>query len=298
MRPRAAAPAPPRAALAPPGDGHLYLGISLPGMRAFLEQRLQFPAKYDRREVLRELAREKKKHGRHKQKDEDDWITSACDKVGHEGISGYDLKVAIQVFCYRAGKPDKSVCEILLEEGDPEVGYYPQAFLSHIQLLNFVETLGIMRQGANLFPAIGAPNPKFWVDFLTLRQNVDDFDLPSILEVIANIGTTLVEMPVEPEQYLSRQFCIFEVFATLSAKKQLLCYPVEAEQAKRNAVEHAGRRLRALAVRSEDAKAYRADEQAEIASCIRENVGHERLNEVVKEALLGGIEAYATAFVF
>ena len=59
-------------------------------------------------------------------------------------------------------------------------------------------------------------------DYTTLRQGVQDFDLARIRQVIREIGLTLAELDLDPQAYLTRSFCILELFASVEAGVPLL----------------------------------------------------------------------------
>ena len=77
-------------------------------------------------------------------------------------------------------------------------------------------------------------------DYTTLKQCVNDFDLPRIRQAIKEIGLTLAELDLDLQAYLTRSFCILELFATVDGGAKLLvqmnvvrAYDVAAELAAR-----------------------------------------------------------------
>jgi hypothetical protein len=56
-------------------------------------------------------------------------------------------------------------------------------------------------------------DPYFWVDYVVLRQGQNDFDPPSIIRLIGQIGCTVLEVDHEAE-YFRRSWCIMECWAT------------------------------------------------------------------------------------
>ena len=68
-------------------------------------------------------------------------------------------------------------------------------------------------------------NTRFFIDFLCLRQLMNDFNLPRVLEAIKVIAITVIELAAdwrEAEAWLRRLFCVVEGFATVNAKGKLL----------------------------------------------------------------------------
>eukprot|EP00935_MAST-01C_sp_MAST-1C-sp1_P002874 g2874.t1 len=68
-------------------------------------------------------------------------------------------------------------------------------------------------------------NTHFFIDFLCLRQLMNDFNLARVLEAIKVIAITVIELAAdwrEAEAWLHRLFCVVEGFATVNAKGKLL----------------------------------------------------------------------------
>ena len=65
----------------------------------------------------------------------------------------------------------------------------------------------------------------FFIDFLCLRQLMNDFNLDRVLEAIKVIAITVIELGADwrkAEAWLHRLFCVVEGFATVNAKGKLL----------------------------------------------------------------------------
>ena len=68
-------------------------------------------------------------------------------------------------------------------------------------------------------------NTHFFIDFLCLRQLMNDFNLSRVLEAIKVIAITVIELGADwrkAEAWLHRLFCVVEGFATVNAKGKLL----------------------------------------------------------------------------
>jgi len=59
-------------------------------------------------------------------------------------------------------------------------------------------------------------------DYTTLKQCVQDFDLTRVRQLIKEIGLTLAELDLDLQTYLTRSFCILELFASVDAGATLL----------------------------------------------------------------------------
>ena len=72
-----------------------------------------------------------------------------------------------------------------------------------------------------LSPAPLTPLAYATADYTTLKQCQRDFDLARIRQAIREIGLTLAELDMNPQAYLTRSFCILELFATVDADATL-----------------------------------------------------------------------------
>ena len=59
-------------------------------------------------------------------------------------------------------------------------------------------------------------------DYTTLKQCQNDFDLPRIRQIIKQIGLTLAELDFDPQAYLTRSFCVVELYGTVAGGAKLL----------------------------------------------------------------------------
>ena len=78
-------------------------------------------------------------------------------------------------------------------------------------------------------PSTGRPSPApltppacAAADYTTLKQCQRDFDLARIRQAIREIGLTLAELDMDPQAYLTRSFCIVEIYASVHAGATLL----------------------------------------------------------------------------
>jgi hypothetical protein len=69
----------------------------------------------------------------------------------------------------------------------------------------------------------------FFIDYFCIRQCLDDFTVPRVMNAIETIGFTVAELGTDwrdDAALLRRMFCVLELFATVKAKGQLLmCGP-------------------------------------------------------------------------
>ena len=108
-------------------------------------------------------------------------------------------------------------------------------------------------------------------DYTTLKQCQQDFDLPRIRQIIKQIGLTLAELHWDLQAYLTRSFCVVEIYGSVAGGAKLLvqmhylrAFGVDAE----------------LAARPVDAKAAKTRREAD----------KEKIDGFV-EAMPGGFEA-------
>merc|ERR1712048_880447 len=66
----------------------------------------------------------------------------------------------------------------------------------------------------------------FWIDYFSLRQaQAADFNLDAILLLISKIDTLIGQLDYGRHlEYLSRSFCIFELYAAISGSTKVLLY--------------------------------------------------------------------------
>ena len=108
-------------------------------------------------------------------------------------------------------------------------------------------------------------------DYTTLKQCQQDFDLPRIRQIIKQIGLTLAELDFDLQAYLTRSFCVLELYGTVAGGAKLL-----VQMHWLRAVDVAAE----LAARPVDAKAAKTRREAD----------KEKIDGFV-EAMPGGFEA-------
>ena len=59
-------------------------------------------------------------------------------------------------------------------------------------------------------------------DYTTLKQCQNDFDLLRIRQIIKQIGLTLAELDLDLQAYLTRSFCVLELYGTVAGGAKLL----------------------------------------------------------------------------
>ena len=128
-------------------------------------------------------------------------------------------------------------------------------------------------------------------DYTTLKQCQNDFDLPRVRQVIKEIGLTLAELDMDLQAYLTRSFCILELFATVEGGAKLLvqmhflrAFDVEAE-------------LAARPVDAAKAKTRREADKAKIDGFVEAMPGgFERLNATITTAIKEAAAVIARQF--
>merc|ERR1712129_451311 len=109
---------------------------------------------------------------------------------------------------------------------DPVMGFERDGYVSLLWAISmslFDPTFNIMDQ----IPK--ADQCYFWVDCFCLRQaQAADFNVDAIMELIPKVGTLIGQMDEVEEkgfsEYLSRTFCIFEVYAAIAGSARLLFF--------------------------------------------------------------------------
>ena len=105
-------------------------------------------------------------------------------------------------------------------------------------------------------------------DFVSLRQVAGAFSLRHTNALIKEIGCTMAEIDSEME-YARRSYCLFEAFATVRAKKPLLCQtPPEVQ-------------LHMLQIQSQHAKTRSAADKHLIDSFIEGTIGFEEFDKTM-----------------
>ena len=271
----------------PPGHNHLSLGITIEGIRSFLSE-IGWPESFIR-------DRHEKMH----------WCNDAFGSQYHKGnggtnLRGYDLGFAVRLFLQGRRKPlyaaddqdyaefqelgamDKSICEFLLARGSECVST-ANVFYSHIQRKTIERTLECM-EAARAAHRTALPEGElyFWLDYFVLRQCMQDFELPKIQQAIADIGCTVVELDNEPHAYLSRSFCVLEVYATVNSGARLLIQTDYVRAARMQSL------LDSKPVQSQAASSWDTEAKVVIDAFIEQTIGFAQMDEIVTKAMIGG----------
>ena len=224
-----------------------------------------------------------------------DRLTDRSPFFGSCNLVGYDLCEHVKTWLRKharvrdeRGQPLQSVCEVLLERESPHVGR-AVAFYSHVQGKWPRRTLECMKVAADTyFRELGLSDSAevtFWLDYFTLRQCQKDFDLPRVRSVVRSIGATLVELDHTPLNYLSRSFCVFELYCTIHGDAKMLI-TVDLVRALRMAEE-----LRATPVNCKVAKTRDPKDKRTIDKCIESEIGFAGLDELVTDRMTAGAAA-------
>lgn len=137
----------------------------------------------------------------------------------------------------------------------------------------------------------GTPVPLYWLDYCVLRQCQKDFDVRKVQDVIGQIGCTVVELDTDLG-YLTRSFCIMEIYATVHESADLLCFSrglvdksAELYQADRiGTINTAAEKINAAAATTRD-----ENDKRQIDDFIEKTVGFPELNRVVGAAIANGV---------
>ena len=285
-----------------PNGEHLRLGMPRRAMMQFVKDRLKFPERYHRDE---------QKLG---------WVTKAFGpvdyaptKIDYRGVdrarnlTGYDLAEAIRAWLLSKGAEALSVCEVLAAEGweYDEAGYNgpgtevgrrakkgvgkANVFYSHMQKpcavsVAFHNMWSVLNSFEGVLPA--EADTYFWVDYFVLRQCQRDFNVEAIRSVVREIGCTAVELDSKM-RYLTRSFCVFEIFCTAerSGAKLLVLTEMDSERM-RHAIER-------IPVNSAAAQTWRDEDKQVIDTFIRDVFGTSNaFDRRVTDALIAGSKAW------
>eukprot|EP00929_Paragymnodinium_shiwhaense_P087502 TRINITY_DN47664_c0_g1_i1.p1 TRINITY_DN47664_c0_g1~~TRINITY_DN47664_c0_g1_i1.p1 ORF type:complete len:319 (-),score=106.77 TRINITY_DN47664_c0_g1_i1:532-1488(-) len=137
---------------------------------------------------------------------------------------------------------------------------------------------------------------KFFVDYFCLRQCRPDFKEDTILDAIKRIDSTVMLMdPWDKPFALSRTFCVFEVYGTISQGVHFqVCMPPQEQQrfcAQLDALESKDAKLEALAIdiRVQEAQASNPKDKERIDDFIEKGPGFEKVNKMVLQAVQTGL---------
>ena len=247
-----------------------------------------------------------------------DWVAEEGhgefnDSLDNDSSStGYDVVEATKKYLRDSGHGDESLCEVLQMENNPNVGR-ADVFLSHVQSAHVGEMLGTMKAANDAFKECGG-NTKYWIDFFTLRQCEESaFKPEEMVRVISDIGVTVVELDgafvgdvdlgdgkgvavtAKPCTYLSRTFCIFEVYATIKEHGSVLCVPksivgLEWDHHRWAALLALGEKVKTIDCAT--AKSRDEADKDKIDAYVNGSIngGFQRLNTEVRQAILKGAD--------
>jgi len=271
-----------------PDSDHLTLGLNLEGLREACEL-VGFPYNIYKDGYRRDAWLPYK----YKRKDhpEMSWLDEAY--PGSHSL-GYDFCCAVKAWLKANGHENKSICQVLLERGSKNVGR-ANVFYSHIQGVRLPETIKRMREGIaahkDKLPGADESELFFWLDYTTLKQCQNDFDLPRIQQIVKQIGLTLAELDFDLQAYLTRSFCVVELLATVQGGATLLvqmhflrAFGVAAE-------------LAARPVDAKTAKTRREADKAKIDGFVKAMPGgFKKLNATVTKAIKEAAAVIAKQF--
>ena len=275
-----------------PDAEHLLLGINLEGLREACEL-VGFPYmcyKDGFRNDAWKTTYQRKDHP------EMAWLDEAYPNPNDfSGMLGYDFCCAVKAWLKANGHENESICQVLLKRGSKNVGR-ANVFYSHIQGVQLPYTIQRMREGIaahkDKLPAADESQLFFWLDYTTLKQCQQDFDLPRIRQIIKQIGLTLAELDFDLQAYLTRSFCVLEIYGTVAGGAKLLVQ-MHAVRAVDVVAE--------LAARPVDAKAAqtrREKDKATIDGFVEAMPGgFEKLNATITEAITKAAAVIAAQFI-
>jgi tetratricopeptide (TPR) repeat protein len=141
---------------------------------------------------------------------------------------------------------------------------------------------------------------KYFIDYLCIRQCLNDFAVPQVLSSIKTMGVVLVELGTDwqsEEALLRRIFCVLESFAATLSKGQLLvCGPVLQDR------EQVGELLQAATDSVENKEVIDSrnkatcrwkDEEIKIRRYIEDSVGYNKLDKIMLAAIVRGCQSLA-----
>ena len=284
-----------------PKSSHLRKGMNLSGMRKLCKL-IGFPV------YGREVDGYMTQYWRFRH-DELKWIT---EKHGFENLVGYDLGAYLRIWLKRVGKEGESVCT-LFEKGPVTLTWTDDdrhehtetidlsmhigpvvLFHSHTQSKPLSRTFECIEEGIELYrDELPADDDKVfvWLDYFSLKQCQNDFDLPNTCALVTDTGFTLVELDGAPEDYLDRSFCVFETAVTVlgGAKLRVQVNPIRAHSIAAD--------LAARPVDSRAAKTRREKDKQTIDGYIEGiDGGFEKFDKIITEAIKQGAAAVAKKY--
>jgi hypothetical protein len=246
------------------------------------------------------------------------WVTDTWgpyDPANPMSATGYDVCTAARHWLERNGKSEMSIIEAFQDFGRQKLGGMmmkkdkkgfevvcsgetiplirnkPDAFYSHQQWIKIEEMMASMICATTFHSQSLPPTVRlfYWLDLFALRQCQKDFKLTSVISLVERIGCTVAEIDTD-FAYVSRTFCVFEVYASFAAKaKFLVVTPMSAAggdfcSALKNS-------LATIPVKSASAKTRDPHDKETIDNYIKGLPGgFEKLDKDVTQAIQGGIE--------
>jgi hypothetical protein len=268
--------------------GHLRLGISVDGIYHFLK----LVGFYIADEVDGEFDPYDGKYSLTYRRAADlEWVDAAIGPLTVEGgeidissITGYDLCSFLRTWLVKNGHTELSVCEVILKDTRFKALRHhispANIFYSHIQSTPPHHTFQQLSIACEEFDEELPTEELFcWLDYFSLRQNVNDFCVDAVVSLIKDIGTTVAEVDHFELAYLKRSFCILELFATVDGGAKLLC---QTECFRSDMADY----LAGDPVSSKNAVTRRKEDKEAIDGFICSAMGFEAFDKTVHDAIL------------
>jgi len=274
-----------------PDAEHLLLGINLAGLREACEL-VGFPFSFGNDAWGPYTYKYKRKDH-----PEMAWVDKAYPK-DWTGYLGYDFCCAIKTWLKANGHENESICQVLLKRGSKNVRR-ANVFYSHTQGVFIDLTIQRMREGIEAhkaqLPSTDESQLFFWLDYTTLKQcapnNVFSNGFSRLRQIIKEIGVTLAELDLDPQAYLTRSFCLLEIYASVHAGATLL---VQMHFVKAFGV---AAELAARPVDAKKAQTRSEEDKATIDGFVEAMPGgFETLNKTITEAIQKAAKVFAAQF--
>lgn len=231
---------------------------------------------------------------------------------GMKHMTGYDLVSFINDWLIREGYQHLSLAEILLtEDRFAHLRQYvgiANIFWSHVDVEPVIDhckgTFVRIREARKLYKSQLPPQSDqyFWVDYFSLRQGIDnDFEIEAIISLIKeikNVICSLEDSNGSVRTYLSRSFCLLEIFSAMGDEMNLICYGnrvhrgvLEAQLAPHcpQAWQHYWPRDRWVGpINTASASTSNTRDKQKIDDYIQESFGFARFDLEVSQAILRG----------
>jgi len=202
-----------------------------------------------------------------------------------EKLVGYDVAQAVKIYQRANDGTEYSMCQTFQQRSSDNVKKATK-FISHLQMEPVEETLEAMCTEKD-------KDTIFWLDYFTLCQCKNDFNVERVVKIIEEIGETLVILNLVDGElpYAKRIFCIFEIYATLKGKAKMTVFSRTPNEVL--GVIHGG------SIDAKNAEARNAKDKTKISKFIDEmDGGFEALNQEFQAAVQNAcgelVEAFAT----